>query len=80
MADKAQAAPSSTISVQLNAEGLPPEVTQRLDDAIKRALLTELATLDVGALKNIKLKGPFGDGFPIGILVDLDVFRGKQIG
>lgn len=79
MADKAQPA-NPTISVQLNAEGLPPEVTQRLDDAIKRTLLTELATIEVGAIKNIKLKGPFGEGFPLGLLVDLEVFRGKQIG
>lgn len=69
-----------TIAVQLKADGLPPDVTARLDAAIKKTLLSELAQLDVGAFTNVRLKGPFGDGFPLGILVDLEGFRAKSIG
>ncbi len=69
-----------SISVQLKADGLPDDVAKRLDAAVKRTLLSELAQLDVGAFTNVKLKGPFGDGFPLGIIVDLEGFNAQTIG
>jgi hypothetical protein len=68
-----------TISVELHADGLPKEVQERLDLALKRTMLLELADLKVIPTARIQLKNPFdrpdlGDLFnpqTLGIWIDI---------
>ena len=86
-------APESTrgqsIYVELHADGLPKEIRERLDLAIKRTMLLELAELKVIPSARIQLKDPFnrpdlGGVIPPhtdGIWIDIpeDVFFGSVL-